>query len=572
MGPLTEFFKKPVATLIAAWIVGTVISFMVVAVRGVPAPHVQDEFGYLLTADTFASGKITNPTHPKWQHFESFHIIHQPSYTAKYPPLQSVTLAIGQTLGHPIIGACLATGISIAALFWMLSGWLPQRMHWLAWLVAVTHPSLHLFWGHSYWGGAVALTGASLLLGAFSRVNDRLSVKQAIIASVGILLLANSRPFEGAVLTLMVAIGLVVRIAIKRREAPFGWTMVLGKLVAPAAIVLTLGATAMLTYNVQVTGDPLTMPYQVHESTYGWNPVFLWQVAGEKPEYRHPDMERFFVKDKETTDQAYTTLSKTLTKKGTVIVQLLAFFCGPMILVGAVGMLLKWDRQNLVAAVLLLPVLTACIISKWANFHYAAPAAPLLMLVMLSGVWAVWQRLENYPSVRRLGTYGLVAFHCIWMLTVVGNTQKIHNSNWGFARQSIESQLLEDDGDDLVFVRYDDDHNIHHEWIYNAADIDAAPVVWAREIDSQRQHELIQYFSDRKVWLLEADASPPRLTPFSVSAGLQVTKVSSRQVATLQGNEPEFPIGQSTDNANLINHADREPPTPSLAEQTDEIN
>lgn len=570
MRPLTEFFKKPATALIAAWIMGTCISFLVVAARGIPAPHVQDEFGYLLAADTFASGKLTNPPHPKWQHFESFHIIHQPSYTAKYPPLQSATLAIGQVFGHPIIGACLATGVSIAALFWMLSGWLPERMHWLAWLVAVTHPSLHLFWGHSYWGGAVALTGASLLLGSFARVTDELSTKQSILASIGILLLANSRPFEGAVLTLMVSIGLAVRFVTKRQEQSFTWSMLSRKLITPAGIVLTIGATAMLTYNVQITGDALKMPYQVHEETYGWNPVFLWQTAGEKPEYRHPDMERFFVKDKETTDLAYATLGKTLTKKGTVVIQLLAFFCGPMILVGGVGMLLDRERQHWVAAALLVPVLLACIISKWANFHYAAPAAPLLILVMLSGVWAVWQRLERYPSVRRIGTYGLVAFHAVWMLTVVGNTQKIHNSNWGVARQSIESQLLETDGDDLVFVRYDDDHNIHHEWVYNAADIDAAPVVWAREMDDQRRGDLIQYFSDRNIWLLEADASPPRLIAFQASTDLQVTKVyrgeQLRPVSLASSKDDTNPKQvRSIPTKSAPNSVDRTP-IPSLSE------
>src|SRR5271166_2675575 len=86
---------------------------------GIPAPQTHDEFGYLLLGDTFAHGRITNPTPPLWEHFETIHQIEQPTYTAKYPPGQGVPLAVGEWLGLPIIGVWLVTALSCATICWM---------------------------------------------------------------------------------------------------------------------------------------------------------------------------------------------------------------------------------------------------------------------------------------------------------------------------------------------------------------------------------------------------------------------------------------------------------------------
>ncbi len=64
-----------------------------------------------------------------------------------------------------------------------------------------------------------------------------------------------------------------------------------------------------------------------------------------------------------------------------------------------------------------------------------------------------------------------------------------------------------------MIVRYEPNHDLDREWVYNAADIDAAKIVWARDMGDRDNQELLQYFRDRKVWHLNADQAPPRLEP-----------------------------------------------------------
>ena len=51
-----------------------------------------------------------------------------------------------------------------------------------------------------------------------------------------------------------------------------------------------------------------------------------------------------------------------------------------------------------------------------------------------------------------------------------------------------------------------------NEWVYNAADIDASAVVWAREMADNSA--LLKYFATRRIWLLEADKRPRQLEPY----------------------------------------------------------
>ncbi len=80
---------------------------------------------------------------------------------------------------------------------------------------------------------------------------------------------------------------------------------------------------------------------------------------------------------------------------------------------------------------------------------------------------------------------------------------------WQWNRARVQNELESTPGNHLVIVRYQGDHYSHREWVFNRADIDSAKVVWAREMDEVNNRELLNYFSDRKVWLLDADLPHP---------------------------------------------------------------
>jgi hypothetical protein len=82
----------------------------------------------------------------------------------------------------------------------------------------------------------------------------------------------------------------------------------------------------------------------------------------------------------------------------------------------------------------------------------------------------------------------------------------------GAPRAQIESRLEQIPGRQLVIVRYPLDHNPLDEWVYNAANIDSSKVVWAREMDEAENLELIHYYKDRTVWLVQPDAKPAQVS------------------------------------------------------------
>ena len=147
---------------------------------------------------------------------------------------------------------------------------------------------------NGYWSSSVVALGGALLIGALPRIKKNQKVTNAILMGVGVVILADSRPFEGFVLSATVAVALLIWMVGPRRPV-FKVTLV--RVIAPLAIVIAAGAVATGYFYYRVTGSPIKMAYQIDSLTYNPVPYFLWQTPRPEPAYHHDVMRAFYEQD-----------------------------------------------------------------------------------------------------------------------------------------------------------------------------------------------------------------------------------------------------------------------------------
>jgi hypothetical protein len=482
---------------------------------GVPLPHYHDEFSYLLAADTFAHGRLSNPPHPMWVHFETFHVIWHPTYMSMYPPGEGLILAVGEVLGNPWIGQLLASALMCAAICWMLQGWIPRRWALLGGVLVVARLGLLSYFTSGYWSACLPAVGGALILGALPRIERGARRLDAAIMAIGLFILANTRPYEGFLLALGVAVALLVWMLGKHGPPA---RVCAARIVLP--LVLTLAPLAAWTgyYYYRVTGSPLHMAYEANRGMYATGRYFIWQKPWPQKTYNHAMMRAYYERELKEASENQSVGGFIRRGRDKLYSFWKAYLVPPLpfVLLAVPGA--ARDRRLRVPWMIGGIFVAGLAIEVWFLPHYFAPAAALLYLFLLQCMrhlrWLEWRE-------HRVGLALVRAIAVVYVGTVVlriglAVTHVHPEKEWqhgDLERASIVKKLDALPGKDVVLVKYASDFDLDREWVYNAADIDGSKIVWARDMGPEKNQELLDYYRGRKFWIVEAGGEA-RLEPY----------------------------------------------------------
>ncbi|HEV3140685.1 MAG TPA: hypothetical protein VGY57_09230, partial [Vicinamibacterales bacterium] len=462
--------------------------------HGFIVPKYHDDFGYLLDADTFVRGRMSNPTHPLWPHFETMHVLQVPRYISKYPVGQGLIFAVGLKLfRNPLMATWIVTALACAAIWWALRVWTTPTLALLGGLATAVHPTM-LTWIESYHGGQLAALGGALMLGAAGRLRARPSWQMSAVLGLGVVLLSISRPYEGVIFC--IAIGLLL---MRRSIVRVAWA---------GAIVVAIGLGFQAFRNYTITGNPLLLPYTVYQRQYDPVPAFIWGKARPMPQYRNAEMAdvygNWYMNQYRKVHAPGGLLKETLVKIRFIYVAVFGDFVAfrdpePLILLlilAAIPLVIEDRNSRPIALVLLVFLFAPLSLLGWMQYHYlstATAAAVCFVMLMLRRLFVASPLLATAVLVLFLGNAAMKWFGA-----------ETPDSGMEPKRRKIAASLLAAGGGHLVIVAPD-----VFEAVYNGADLDHEPIVWARDLGPAADARLVAYYRGRKVWILDRGGLKP---------------------------------------------------------------
>lgn len=498
------FARRRALGIVVMGLLPILLRLALLPILPIPVPAVHDEFSYLFAAKTFLLARMANPTPPMWINLQPFHILTTPTYTSIFPVGMGLLLAAGQLVfGHYWFGVCVAVGVMCGALTWMLYGWLPPRWAVLGGLLAGLQFGVVHYWINGYWGGALAGIGGALVLGSIPRLERDLRTGYSFLLAAGVAILANTRAFEGLVLTVAVFLSILYWLAHHRKYA---WKDVVLKGVLPFALVLLPVLIGMGLQFKAATGSALVIPHELYRRQMAIMQTFVWQPPRPEPHYYHDVMRQFFV----NWEPGYEDAKEWGTLHGLVPcirerarVWGACYFPDRLYLPFALlSLLAGFSRKLRPLGFYILFAFCGSALSYWLIPHYQAP--------ILGAMLAVHVQFLRYIHAWRRWAF-MTMLVLLAALFAYRYTQRIppNFDYWANYREQMQRELEQDPGRHLVFVRYSDHHVLQDDWVFNEPDIPSAKIVWARTMTPGEDRKLISYFHDRDVWEVDADATPP---------------------------------------------------------------
>ena len=515
-GLLRRCSKRPATAFAFCSVLALALHLMVAPSMVRHAPEVHDEFSYLLAADTFLHGVAANPPHPLWRSFETAHVLFWPHYASMYPPGQGLLLAGGKLIfGDYLAGPWLATALLAGSAGWMLAAWVPARWAVFGAILVALRFGVFSYWGNSYWGGALPAIAGLLVFGGLPRVLRKSMPRDAALVAFGLVLMAASRPFEGVLISVA---ALLASPAVRGKRFQ-GWKNSAAA-IATASVILAAGGASLLYYNWRVTGNPLIMGYSLSMQRYGLA-VLPWQSTTAANPPANSNLAAFY-ESQHQWFQVNHTMIGFLSTRVFASGRFWAFYLGPLITlpflaIPALGYSKRW-RWIVIAGVFFA---VGMALNPWFSPHYAAPAMGLLLLALIQAarIISVARSGSSRPFAFAIRAMPAICaavfvfraampllhmqlpnttFEMSWYCTPAGNQD----------RAAVQDRLEHVPGRHLVLVRYEPNHPATIEWVYNAARIDEAKVVWAHDLDSATNARLLAYYAGRHVWRLDADVNP----------------------------------------------------------------
>tara|TARA_R100000027_G_scaffold18483_1_gene13315 strand:- start:13653 stop:15167 length:1515 start_codon:yes stop_codon:yes gene_type:complete len=479
--------------------------------HGFPSPAIHDEFSYLLAGETYAEGRLTNPSPPVPESFQSFHMLVEPSYMSKYLPGVGLQLAVGFLLGHPIIGVWLTVGLIVLASYGMLLRPVGPRVALLAGVYCLVQYGLASYFGFSYWGGSLSLLAGVLVFGAALRLEERPDVWASIAYGMGASLMLWTRPVEGGLFCLVITLYLLIRMF---SAEPKSAVLRVLRTFWPGGLVLFGAVMFLLVSNQAVTGDAGRFGYEIYTERFGTMNLFTWdgrkEISDDLPEvFQQTSLAH-------RTQRPYS-ISELLQTGGPELFRWFTRIVHPLWLIPVAFFLFggtKKYRRWLVPIwiLLLLRVGFTLAFHSSHHLHYTAAWAAPMIFAGSVGLWDLFQRWKESEN-----RFGAIAFVSVFVAVLGLQVLYFFHFSWGNSpfpvrtfieqRAEVKSRLILDPAEalarDLVFVQYRSSHSPTFEWVYNGPNLNEQEIIWARYLDDQKADQLSEAFPERRLWLLE---------------------------------------------------------------------
>jgi hypothetical protein len=309
------------------------------------------------------------------------------------------------------------------------------------------------------------------------------------------------------------------------------WTLLLQRTALPLALIIAAGSW-MAYYDYKVFGNPLTPPYKINRATYAVVPYWVWQHPGPEPVYHHAVIRNFYVGEELGYFRRFRTvrglLSETIFFKP---LRAMLFFAGfalaPTFILLPRALL---DRRIRFLVVCVAIVVFGVMNETFLIPHYLAAITAALYALGLQAMrhLRLWKP-GGQPVGAAIVRFAITLCVFLGVLRLWAEPLHIGLASWpsgawasmwsgpgrlGAGRARIEATLEQLPGKQLVIVRYSPGHSSLDEWVYNAPDIDGSKVIWAREMAAPDNCELIHYYNDRQVWLVQPDLPTAPVTHY----------------------------------------------------------